>query len=357
RYPARSVPSPNPAGAGSTAARVSRPSPSRPSPVAGAASTPPSPAPCGTRGRCGWTRGTRWPRLRSWTPPAAAPPAARSCDSAKRDNQHVCHWGVRPGLGPGHLAPAPRAEGVLRRRGRRPHGQRRAFLGPPVQDEVVQVPSDALPPPGRADQQVGERERPPGVLGGHLVRERGGQLPPPRGRRSQRHPGGKSDQVAAVPGLGEDETGLPPLDGEPARVVIVAGLPVRRVGADLGVQPVILLRVRGRLPAVEQAIGEAVSGQRHRQPMPCYSSMARSSAASRSGSATTSIWLILSPEKVKASAISSRPRGAMIRPGAPLTRAIDPYLARAEAALAPPATAAAPWTVSGTPDGDAVASE
>src|SRR5690348_15697364 len=85
--------------------------------------------------------------------------------------------------------------------------------------------------------------------------------------------------------------------------------------------------------------------------------MARSSPASRSGSATTSIWLILSPEKVKASAISSRPRGAMIRPGAPLTRAIDPYLARAEAALAPPATAAAPWTVSGTPDGDAVASE
>ena len=111
------------------------------------------------KARCRSTRGTRWPRSRSWTSPAAAPPAARSCGSAERDNQHVRHWRVRPGLRPGHLTPAPRAEGVLRRRGRWQHGQRRAFLGPPVQDQVVQVPPDALPPPRRAYQQVDERRR------------------------------------------------------------------------------------------------------------------------------------------------------------------------------------------------------
>ena len=51
-------------------------------------------------------------------------------------------------------------------------------------------------------QQVDEREGPPGVLGGDLVRQRGGQLPPPRGGRPQRHPGRISDQVAAVPVAG-----------------------------------------------------------------------------------------------------------------------------------------------------------
>ena len=90
-------------------------------------------------------------------------------------------------------------------------------------------------------------------------RQRRGQLPPPRRGRPQRHPGRVSDQVAAVAGLGKDEPGLPPLDGEPAPVPLVVLL-VRRVGIHLGVQPVELFRVRGRLPAVEQLVGEAGSG-------------------------------------------------------------------------------------------------
>ena len=75
----RSALFPRPAGAGSTAARTSRRSPSRPRRAAGAASTPPSPAPCAAPARCRWTRGTPWPRSRSWTPPGSAPPAAKRC--------------------------------------------------------------------------------------------------------------------------------------------------------------------------------------------------------------------------------------------------------------------------------------
>src|SRR5712691_4054918 len=153
-----------------------------------------------------------------------------------------------------------------------------------------------------------------------------------------------------MPGLGEDEPRLAALDPEAAAVHLgVIGPPVRRVGVHLGVQRLVLVRVRGRLPAVEQLERQAGRGHGHclpgpngcetrRSPQP--SSTARSSMASRAGSAMTSIREILSSPMVKASAMVSRPRGAITMPGVPLTRATRAYLERTEAAArAPLATA------------------
>src|SRR5580693_9444699 len=50
---------------------------------------------------------------------------------------------------PGDLAPAPAAEGGLRRNGRGPDGQRRPFLRPAPEDQVMQGLAGALAPPRR----------------------------------------------------------------------------------------------------------------------------------------------------------------------------------------------------------------
>jgi hypothetical protein len=149
--------------------------------------------------------------------------------------------------------PAPLPERLLRRAGCGQHGQRGPILGPAGQDEVVQFLADALPPPRRADQQVDQGEGAAWVFGGDLLGQPGGQLPPPGGRRAQRHPGRVADQVAAGAGLGQHEARLAPLDPETVREPgRVTGLPVRRVGVDLGVQRLQFVGVPGGLLPVEQ---------------------------------------------------------------------------------------------------------
>ena len=73
------------------------------------------------------------------------------------------------------------------------------------QEKVVQGSGDALPPQQSADQQFDEREGAAGMLGDDMVGQRSGQLPPPGGRRPERHSEGVPDQVAAVAGLGQDK--------------------------------------------------------------------------------------------------------------------------------------------------------
>jgi hypothetical protein len=117
-----------------------------------------------------------------------------------------------------------------------------------LQDQVVQGPGDALPPPCGADQQLDQREGAAGMLGGDLVRQRGGQVPPPGGRRPERRPEGVTNQVAAVAGLGQDEARLAAQDPEPVgeRAVIVSS------ARFLGAQGPQFVRVRRGLRPVEQ---------------------------------------------------------------------------------------------------------
>jgi hypothetical protein len=153
--------------------------------------------------------------------------------------------------------PAPLAERLLRRTGRGQHGQCGSFLRPVGQDEVVQFLADALPPPRRPDQQVDEGEGAPRPFGGDVLGQPGGQLTPPGGRRAQRHPGRVADQVTTGTGLGQHESRLAALDPEPLREPRrVTGLPVGRVGVDLGVQRLQFTGVRGGLLPVEQLEGQ-----------------------------------------------------------------------------------------------------
>jgi EmrB/QacA subfamily drug resistance transporter len=131
----------------------------------------------------------------------------------ERGNQHVEHRETGA-AGPRDPGPAPCAEGVLRRGGSRRDGERGPLLGALRQDEAMQGRGDALSAPRGADQQFGEREGAAGMLGGDLGGQRGGQVLPPGGGRTQRHPGRVTDQVAAMPGLGEHETRLAPLHPE-----------------------------------------------------------------------------------------------------------------------------------------------
>lgn len=85
-----------------------------------------------------------------------------------QDVRYLC--GAEGIAGPGYLAPAPVQEGALRRGSGGQHGQSRSLLAPIPQDQVVQGPADALPPPGRAHQQVGQREGAPGIFGRQLIR-------------------------------------------------------------------------------------------------------------------------------------------------------------------------------------------
>jgi hypothetical protein len=134
-------------------------------------------------------------------------------------------------------------------------GQRRPFLRPVRQDQVVQGPADALPPPRRADQEFDQRKGASGVLSGDLVGQRGGQVPPPVGRRAQRHPERVAHQVTAVPGLGQGEPRLPALNQE------TVGERRAVTGADLGVQHLQFARVRRGLRPAEQL--ERHAGLRH----------------------------------------------------------------------------------------------
>ena len=106
---------------------------------------------------------------------------------------------------------------MLRRGGGRRHGERRPFLGPGRQDQAVQGGADALAPPRRADQQVDHGEGAARMLGRHLIRQRGGQVPPPGGGRPEREPGRVTDQVTAVAGLSQDITRLAALNPEAFR--------------------------------------------------------------------------------------------------------------------------------------------
>src|SRR5271169_3744151 len=83
------------------------------------------------------------------------------------------------------------------------------------------------------------------MLGGDLLRQRSGQLPPPGGRRPERHSEGVPDQVAAVAGLGQDKARLAAQDPEAAGEAVI-GL----IAVDLGVQGLqVLLVPRGLRPA------------------------------------------------------------------------------------------------------------
>jgi hypothetical protein len=116
----------------------------------------------------------------------------------------------------------------------------------------VQFPADALPPPGGPDDQLGQRERAARVLGRDVGRQRRGQASPPGRRRAQRQAGRVADEVAAVPCLGERETGLaPPHQGGPP-----GG---RRVGAAAGLsgEREQVVKPRGRAAAVKQLEGNA----------------------------------------------------------------------------------------------------
>jgi ATP-binding cassette, subfamily B, bacterial len=177
---------------------------------------------------------------------SSVPDAAGAGSAVRREcgDEHVGYGRAGSGVaGPGDLAPAPPPEDLLRGGGRRQHGQRRPLLGPVLQDEVVQGPGDALPPPRGADQQLDQREGAARMLGGDLLRQRGGQVAPPGGRRPERHPEGVADQVTAVAGLGQDEARLAAHDPE------TAGEPDGVTGADLGAQGQQFVRVlRGLHP-------------------------------------------------------------------------------------------------------------
>jgi len=137
---------------------------------------------------------------------------------------------------------------MLGRGGRGRDGQCRALLRAVPEDQVVQGPADALAPPRGADHEFDQREGAAGVLGGDLVGQRGGQVPPPGARRAERHPERVAHQVAAVPGLGQDEPGLSALNhetvGERHGVVVLI--------ADFGAQGLQFARVRRGLRPVEQ---------------------------------------------------------------------------------------------------------
>ena len=82
--------------------------------------------------------------------PRCPRPGSRSELVIRREcgHQHVGNGEAGPGIARARdLAPAPGGEGVLRRGRRGQDGERRAFLGPVRQDEVVQGLGDALPPP------------------------------------------------------------------------------------------------------------------------------------------------------------------------------------------------------------------
>ena len=165
--------------------------------------------------------------------------------------EHVVHGCAGAGLPrPGDFAPAPGAEGMLRRDGSWQDSQSRPFFSPPAEDEIVHRPGDALPPPRRAYQQLSQRERAALMLGSELVRQRAGQVPPPGRRRSQRHPAGPADHEAATTGRHQDKAWLAALDPEAVRELrAVIGAPVGRVGVDLGVQGLQLLPKQACIPS------------------------------------------------------------------------------------------------------------
>jgi hypothetical protein len=183
------------------------------------------------------------------------------------DEHHVEDRGARVGRiavapGPGRLLPAPGGERTLRGARARRYERRGPLLGPAAEQQVVQFPPDALPPPGGPHKQFGQRERAPRVLGRDVGGQRRGQSPPPGRRRSQRPAGRVADQVAAVPRLREREAGLPPPhQGGPPRG--------RRVGAavDLSGEREQVVFPCGRAAAVKQQVGNAGGVQRAVPPV------------------------------------------------------------------------------------------
>src|SRR6185437_10612599 len=183
--------------------------------------------------------------------------------------------GGRLGVLPGRFAPAPALLGTLGRGGGDRYGRGGAVLGPVLQDQVVQVAADALAPPGGPDGQLGQRERPALMLGGELLGQRRGQVPPPGRGRAQRHAEGVPDEVAAVPRLGQHEPRLPPLPAEPpaepavrpvlagpvlagpvlAGAVLAGPVPGRRRAARLGPQSRDVLAGPGGLRPAEKPQG------------------------------------------------------------------------------------------------------
>jgi AcrR family transcriptional regulator/ferredoxin len=117
----------------------------------------------------------------------------------------------------------------------------------------MQGPADPLPPPCCAHEQFGQRERAARMLGSDLLGQRAGDIPPPGGRRPERHPGRVSHQVSPVPGLGQDEPWLAALNPEPGSELVGGIRPlIRRVGVNLGLQLLQLGGVLGGLRPVEQ---------------------------------------------------------------------------------------------------------